>query len=41
VLSQMMLAVPMIVLYELGILAARFLARRPEAGAADSTTPTA
>jgi sec-independent protein translocase protein TatC len=41
VLSQMMLAVPMIVLYELGILAARFLARRPGAGAADSTTPTA
>jgi sec-independent protein translocase protein TatC len=41
VLSQMMLAVPMIVLYELGILAARFLARRPEAGAPASTTPTA
>lgn len=41
VLSQMMLAIPMIVLYELGIFAARFLARPPEAGAPDSTTPTA
>jgi Sec-independent protein secretion pathway component TatC len=31
----------MIALYELGILAARFLARRPEAGATDSQTPAA
>jgi Sec-independent protein secretion pathway component TatC len=36
-----MLAIPMIVLYELGIFAARFLARPAEAGATDSTTPTA
>ena len=41
VLSQMMLAIPMIALYELGIFAARFLARPPEAGATDSTPPTA
>ena len=41
VLSQLMLAIPMIVLYELGIFAARFLARPAEAGATDSTTPTA
>ena len=32
VMSQMMLALPMCVLYEVGILAARTLARRPEAG---------
>jgi hypothetical protein len=31
----------MIALYELGIFAARLLARRPPAGATDSTTPTA
>ena len=41
VLSQMMLAIPMIALYEVGIFAARFISRRPEAGATDSTTPTA
>ena len=41
VLSQMMLAIPMIVLYELGIFAARFVARPREAGATDSTTPAA
>ena len=32
VMSQMMLALPMCVLYEVGILAARTLARRPEEG---------
>ena len=32
VMSQMMLALPMCVLYEVGILAARTLARRPESG---------
>lgn len=36
VLSQMMLAVPMCALYELGILAARMLARRSATGATDS-----
>ena len=35
VMSQMMLALPMCVLYEVGILAARTLARRPEAGEAE------
>jgi Sec-independent protein secretion pathway component TatC len=32
----MMLALPMIILYELGIVAARVLARRPETGETDS-----
>lgn len=36
VLSQMMLALPMCILYELGIFAARMLARRPETGETDS-----
>jgi sec-independent protein translocase protein TatC len=36
VFSQMMLALPMCVLYELGIFAARMLARRQAAGEADS-----
>jgi Sec-independent protein secretion pathway component TatC len=34
----MMLAVPMIVLYELGILAARVLARRAGTGESDSAS---
>src|SRR5262249_11842565 len=40
-LSQMILAIPMIGLSELGIFAARFLASRPAAGATDSQTPAA
>lgn len=39
VMSQMMLAVPMCVLYEIGIVAARALARRP--GAAETEQPPA
>jgi sec-independent protein translocase protein TatC len=35
VMSQMMLALPMCVLYEVGIFAARALARRPGAGEAE------
>ena len=35
VMSQMMLALPMCVLYEVGIIAARALARRPDAGEAE------
>ncbi|MGH8174054.1 MAG: twin-arginine translocase subunit TatC [Rhodanobacteraceae bacterium] len=35
VMSQLMLAVPMCVLYEIGIIAARALARRPESGEAE------
>jgi len=38
VLSQMMLALPMCALYELGIVAARMLARRSATGAPDSNT---
>jgi sec-independent protein translocase protein TatC len=40
VMSQMMLAVPMCALYEVGIVASRLLARRPEGGATDSTPST-
>jgi len=35
VLSQLMLALPMCVLYEVGIIAARMVSRRPEAAETD------
>lgn len=38
VFSQMMLAIPMIVLYELGIVAARFTSRRPAPAETDAPT---
>jgi len=38
VFSQMMLAIPMIVLYELGIIAARFTSRRPASAETDAPT---
>jgi sec-independent protein translocase protein TatC len=40
VLSQMMLALPMCVLYELGIVAARAVSKRPAAGEAESPPAT-